>query len=204
MGLTYLANEFDLFHHGALINTLIHFSNYLMYQNIFSNLIFTSLFFSMGSLRGRLVATIFVIRFFPQKNVWKNCWKNCWKICWKIGWKIGWKICWKMLDGNLDGKCWVENWLEMLVENVGLRNINLKNYLVYSIMENFRHACHKRNLKESSKSHASAWTKSYKYIEVNSQNMTSNNSPNCKPLFFKDWGETNISNGWVRHCCPTW
>ena len=119
MGLTYLANEFDLFHHGALINTLIHFSNYLMYQNIFSNLIFTNLFFSMGSLRGRLVATIFVIRFFPQKMFGKIVGKivgkfvgkldgklagkfvgKCWMEIWmeNVGWKIGWK-CWlKMLD----------------------------------------------------------------------------------------------------------
>ena len=99
-------------------------------------LINVSMFFpnlnSMSSLRGRFVATIFVIRFFPQKLFgkidWKIGWKNCWKIClenllemlggkcWmenldgKFEWKIGWKICWK--------KCW-KNMLEMLGGNVG-------------------------------------------------------------------------------------
>ena len=42
------------------------------------------LVFSMRSLRGRLVATIFVIRFFPQKLLEK--------LFGKFGWKIGWKI----------------------------------------------------------------------------------------------------------------
>ena len=97
---------------------------------------FTNLVFSMGSLRGRFVATIFVIRFFPQKLFGK--------IDWKIGWKIwmenlleNWlencvgKLCWKIVLENLDGKLFgnvgwkivLENlagnvWLEMLVEHL--------------------------------------------------------------------------------------
>ena len=54
---------------------------------------FTNLVFSMSSLRGRFVATIFVIRFFPQK------------LFGKIDWKIEWKICWKIWMENLLEKC---------------------------------------------------------------------------------------------------
>ena len=90
----------------------------------------------MSGLRGVLLATIFVIRFFPQKLFGKIDWKIGWKICWKnclenllenllenwlenldgkFGWKcwlekmfgkFGWKIVWK---------CWLENWLEKCV-----------------------------------------------------------------------------------------
>ena len=88
---------------------------------------FTNLVFSMSSLRGRFVATIFVIRFFPQKLFGKIDWKNCLEIWlenllenWmenllekcvgKFVGKMCWKICWKNM---------LEIWLEMLVENVG-------------------------------------------------------------------------------------
>ena len=80
----------------------------------------------MGSLRGRFVATIFVIRFFPQKLfgklIGKLDGKFGWKICWKICWKIGWKIWVEMLGGKLVGKicwkCWLEIWLEIWLENL--------------------------------------------------------------------------------------
>ena len=61
---------------------------------------------SMSGLWGVLVATIFVIRFFPQKIVGKLFGKLVGKFVGKFEWKIGWK-------------CWVDNWLEMLVGNVG-------------------------------------------------------------------------------------
>ena len=102
---------------------------------------FTNLFFSMSSLRGRFVATIFVIRFSPQKlfgkligkldgklvgkfvgNVGWKCWLENWlemlggNVGWKFGWKFGWKTMLEMLGGNVGWKCW----LEMLVgKNVG-------------------------------------------------------------------------------------
>ena len=63
---------------------------------------FTNLVFSMSSLRGRFVATIFVIRFFPQKLFGK--------LIGKFVGKFGWKICWKNV---------LENLLEKCVENVG-------------------------------------------------------------------------------------
>ena len=61
---------------------------------------------SMSSLRGRFVATIFVIRFFPQKLFGKLIGKFVGKF---VG-KFGWKICWKNV---------LENLLEKCVENVG-------------------------------------------------------------------------------------
>ena len=67
----------------------------------------------MRSLRGRLVATIFVIRFFPQNLFGKFVGKMVGNVGWKIGWKIGWK-CWLEM---LVGKCWVEKWLEKLLVN---------------------------------------------------------------------------------------
>ena len=67
---------------------------------MYQNMCFTNLVFSMRSLRGRFVATIFVIRFFPQKIIGKLIGKMFGKL---IG-KFGWKICWKMLGGNLAGK----------------------------------------------------------------------------------------------------
>ena len=81
---------------------------------MYQNMCFTNLVFSMRSLRGRFVATIFVIRFFPQKLFGK--------IDWKIGWKICWKICLEnlleMLDGKFGWKIWMENWLENLLEKM--------------------------------------------------------------------------------------
>ena len=84
----------------------------------------------MTSRRGRFVATIFVIRFFPQKLFGKLIGKFVGKLdgkldgkfVWKIGWKIGWKI-WienwlEMLGGNVGWKIWLEIWLEKMLENL--------------------------------------------------------------------------------------
>ena len=105
---------------------------------------------SMSSLRGRFVATIFVIRFFPQKLFgkligkidWKICWKNCLEIWLEmLGGNVGWKICWKNCLENLLEKCvgkmcWKICWknvLEKYVGNVGWKcwlNIWLEKMLV--------------------------------------------------------------------------
>ena len=99
---------------------------------------FTNLVFSMSSLRGRFVATIFVIRFFPQKLFGKIDWKNCLEIWLENlleNWmenlleKMCWKICWKNvlenllekyvrnLAGNVGWKCWLNIWLEKMLVN---------------------------------------------------------------------------------------
>ena len=79
---------------------------------------FTNLFFSMDSLRGRLVATIFVMRFFPQKIVWKIDWK-----CWLENLLENWmeNLLEKMLENMLE--IWLEKMLEKCVGNLVGKNV---------------------------------------------------------------------------------
>ena len=76
---------------------------------------------------GRFVATIFVIRFSPQKIVGKIVWKNCLenfvgkldgKLVGNVGWKcwVG-KMCWKCWVEMFGWKCWLENMLEKMLVN---------------------------------------------------------------------------------------
>ena len=79
----------------------------------------------MSNLRGRFVATIFVIRFFPQKLFGKLIGKLDGKFVGKFGWK-----CWlEMLVGKMYWKCWLKmlvNGCEIIGEKIVASNLPLR------------------------------------------------------------------------------